>query len=60
MNITPALAAWLASLREWASDPNAVCHTVQGVRGPIPIYPNDVTSRSDAELLAFIRARCAE
>lgn len=56
----PELAAWLASLREWAIEPGALLRVFQGQHGPISIYPEDITSRSDAELLDFIRARCAE
>jgi hypothetical protein len=59
MGISP-IAAWLASLREWAADPGALIHTVQGKHGSIALFPADVTSRTDDELLEFIRRRCNE
>jgi hypothetical protein len=47
-------------LREWASDTGAWLHTVKGKRGSVAIFPDDVTSRNDQELLAFICERTNE
>jgi hypothetical protein len=53
-------AAFLAALREWASDPGALIYTVRGKSGSIAIFPEDVTGRTDDELLAFVRERLNE
>jgi hypothetical protein len=49
--------AWLAPLREWAADPSALVCLIDGVR-PLLVSPADVSSRTDDELLAFVRELC--
>ena len=56
MGITPATAAKLAEMREWAADPQAWVWPVQGRA----IFPADVVGKSDTELLEFIRQRINE
>lgn len=56
----PTPAAFLASLREWASDPGALIYPIRTKTTNVAIFPEDVTSRTDDELLAFVRERCNE
>lgn len=60
MNAPPDIAILLARMREWAAYPDALLFPVQGRHGFVAIYPDEVTTRTDDQLLAFIRARCAE
>jgi hypothetical protein len=60
MSIPSAQAAFLADMREWARDPQALVYTVRGKHGMVAIAPEDVTSKTDEELMAFIAMRCRE
>ena len=57
MGIGPTTAALLAKLREWASDPGALCFPVNTTRGRAVLYPEDVADRTDNELVAVICER---
>lgn len=56
----PATAALLASLREWAVVPGASIFPVCTKTKKIAIFPEDVISRTDDELLAFVCERLNE
>ena len=60
MGTTPATAALLAALREWAADPEALCFPVNTTRGCAVLFPEDVAGRTDNELVALICARLNE
>jgi hypothetical protein len=55
-----SIAAWLTGMRDWAAQPDAQIFTVQGKRGSIAIFPDDVNGKTDDELLALVRERCNE
>jgi hypothetical protein len=50
----------LPHLREWASDPDAVCYPVSTNKGRVIVFPEDVAGRTDDQLLATIRERLNE
>ena len=56
----PATTALLIKLREWAADPEALCFPINTTRGHAVMYPDDVASRTDNELVALICARLNE
>jgi len=53
----PATIAWLAKLRAQAAEPGIIYVAVRGPRGTIPVFPEDVTNKSDEQLLAFLCER---
>jgi hypothetical protein len=57
---TPADAARLADMREWAADPGAVCYPVTTNSGRAVIFPEDIAGRTDEQLLTLIRERCSD
>jgi hypothetical protein len=60
MEIPSARAAFLADIRVWARDPNALIFTVRGKYNAIAIVPEDVKNRTDEQMMAFIVTRCIE
>jgi hypothetical protein len=58
--MTPDTAAWLASMREWAALSGAQIFPVVCRGKKIALFPEDVTTRNDEELLAFIARRLYE
>jgi hypothetical protein len=56
--VKPATAAWLATMRAWAADPGAVIFPIRTTTANVALFPEDITTRTDEQLLAFIAARC--
>jgi hypothetical protein len=54
MGIPPNLVAWLADMHEWATDPLAPIYLIRTKTHNIAIFPEDVTTRTDEQLLEFI------
>ena len=48
---------WLASLRAKANEPGTIFIVIRGRIRSFPIYPEEVWTRSDDELLGHIRKR---
>jgi hypothetical protein len=58
--MSPATAAWLATVRAEAAAPGALFVIVRGPAGRVAIPPEHIVGKSDDELLALIAARLAE
>jgi hypothetical protein len=45
-------------MRAWAADPGAVIFPIRTTTANVALFPEDITTRTDKQLLAFIAARC--
>jgi len=48
---------WLASLRAKANEPGTIFIVIRGRIRSFPIYPDEVWTKSDDELLSYIRKK---
>lgn len=62
--MSPETAAWLATLRAEAAAPGSlmipISGTVRGKPARAIVFPEEFVGKTDAELLAHLRARLAE
>lgn len=58
--MTPSERSLIAAMREWALDTSGLCYVIRAARGTVAIFADEIESRDDAALVAFIRERCNE
>lgn len=58
--MSPATAAWLATVRAEAAAPGSLIVIVRGPAGRVAIFPEDIVGKPDDELRAFLHARLTE